>query len=149
MSRLQSDFMLTAHKFMRIPMHHLFREVTREEYFLLEVIGRAGTENCKGRGIYVYELASRMEVSAPAVSRMLKGLEGRGFIIRRADERNRRNTCVFLTQKGQNIKEQLAGKLENLADRIIARMGVEDMGTLLMLWNKLADVLETELGDFK
>lgn len=51
------------------------------------------------------ELAEYFEVDRAAVSRMLDSLEKGGFLVRRADESNRRAELVELTEKGRAVNE--------------------------------------------
>lgn len=46
------------------------------------------------------ELADYFEIDPAAVSRMLDTMEKSGFIVRRADDRNRRSACLSLTEAG-------------------------------------------------
>lgn len=95
------------------------------------------------------ELARKLGVSSPAVSRMLKYLESKQLIYRLADETDRRNICVFLTTAGYQARNQTMKMINEFSNKIITYMGTEEMGTLLTLWNKLADALEIELKKIK
>lgn len=148
-SELQELFIKILHRFMRTNMNELFVDITREEYFMLEVIGRYTEGESGHKGINVSELAKKLGVSPPAVSRMLKYLESKQLIHRQADEADRRNTCVFLTVEGDRVRSDTMKMMSEFSDKIIACMGMEEMNTLIVLWNKLADVFEIELKRIK
>ena len=140
---LREEFIRTIQRFMKTSMKQLFGEITREEFFMLEMVGKHARENEKG--IYVSELAKQLNVSSPAVSRMLRYLELKKLIYRQTDAADRRNTCVFLTAEGIKAQDGTRKILETFSDKIIAGMGMEDMSALLALCNKLANAFEAEL----
>lgn len=148
-SELQEAFIKIIHKFMKTNMNELFVDMTREEFFMLEMIGRHTEGETNHKGINVSELAKQLGVSSPAVSRMLKYLESKQLIYRMAGETDRRNTCVFLTTEGNQARIGAMKMFREFSDKIITYMGMEEMSTLLTLWNKLADVLEMELNKIK
>jgi len=144
-SELQEALIGIIHRFMKTNMNELFVDITREEFFMLEMIGRHTQGENGHKGINVSELAKKLGVSSPAVSRMLKYLESKRLIHRQADETDRRNTCVFLTTQGNKARSGTMKMMNDFSDKVIAYLGMEEMTTLLTLWNKLADVFEIEL----
>jgi len=148
-SELQQALIGITHRFMKTNMNELFVDITREEFFMLEMIGRHTEGDNSHKGINVSELARKLGVSSPAVSRMLKYLESKQLIHRQADKMDRRNTCVFLTTEGYKARSATMKIIGEFSDKIIAYMGMEEMITLLTLWNKLADVFEIELKNKK
>jgi len=144
-AELQDEFIEVIHRFMKTNMNELFVDISKEEFFMLEMIGRHADEEKRYKGINVSELAKQLGVSSPAVSRMLKFMETKKLIYRVADEEDRRNTCVFLTAEGRNLRDTTMKVLGRFLDRIIAHMGIEEIRILLTSWHKLADVLEIEL----
>lgn len=71
-------------------------------------------------------LASHARVTKGAMTRLLDGLESRGFVGRRQDPDDGRRWLVELTSAGKREAKRLAGMTENAVALIMSRMP-EDM----------------------
>lgn len=143
--KIQEDFLKTANRFGKMRFHLMFRDLSRRELEMLMVIHRHTQEQPNQEGIFVSHLAKLLKVSPPAVSRMIGGLEEKGYLYRNIDPEDRRNTFVLLTEKGLEEKRKADEEMKRFAIRVIGKMGEEDMQEMLRLWNKLADIMEEEL----
>lgn len=115
--------------------------ISKMEFFALQAIG--GYQHKTGLpGIYVSELAHNLKIASSQTSRMLKTLEERELIARKADVRDRRNTCVFLTEKGKQICRETQVSMKRYMERVMQTMGEERVEELIELCNELADVME-------
>ena len=94
-------------------MHHVFR-----------CLPPTGVIN-KGGVNYVTptELSEVMEVTKPAISKMLNVLEDKGYIERQQDSKDRRAVYVTLTEKGQGVREESMKIVREAVNRIIRQMG--------------------------
>jgi DNA-binding MarR family transcriptional regulator len=89
-----------------------------ERLSILSILSFAGPKN-------VGEIAELEMVSAPAVSRILNGLEGDGLVARKRVKGDRRYVRVIATAKGRRLMEsararrldRMATKLETLSDK--------------------------------
>ena len=52
------------------------------------------------------DIAKRLGITAPAVSKMLRSMEEKGYVERRVDEKDRRNTRVSITPDGKEAGTQ-------------------------------------------
>lgn len=145
---LRHELMRTMHRFRRLNMANMFGPLTRGEFFALEILESQGRQNAH-RGVYVSELADKLDVSPPAVSRMLRHMEENHWVERRVEQSDRRNTLVMATQAGVDARVETGDQLKRYSDDVIAAMGTEDMTTLLLLWNQLIGTMELELGQEK
>lgn len=68
-------------------------------------------------GIPQKELAARISKDQPTVARILKKVQNKGLINRRADSVDKRVTLVFLTDKGR----ELEGKMVSLVQRVLGK----------------------------
>ena len=102
---LGAEFIALAHRFKRLNMEGLFTDLSRGEFFLLQMIHSGCLEQEKTEGVYVSRIAAHMKVTPSAISRMLKGLEERAFIERKVDKNDRRNTYVCLTSEGEQMRK--------------------------------------------
>lgn len=145
LDKTQEAFIKTAGRFGKMKYEFLFCNLSKREYEMLSVLLRFMNDNNEKRGMYVSELARKLRVSSPAVSRMIGALEGRGYIGRDVDKEDRRNTFVYLTDKGIRAKEENEERMHSLMQRVMARMGEEDMKEFIKLFNRFADIMEEEL----
>ncbi len=163
---IQEKILRTTNRFHRMHYEGLLPDISRREYELMAAVqdymdcmnGMDGRDcddstDCMGssgkgerkKGICVSELALRLKVSSPAISRMVGMMEEKGYIGRGMDKEDRRNTYIYLTEKGRAAKKESETALCRLMERVTLRMGEDDMQQLIMLWNRLADIMEQEL----
>ena len=76
---------------------------------------------------------------------MIGVLETKGYIIRDVDKEDRRNTYVYLTELGTKARRKNEIQMNKVMQRIMMRMGENNMNELIILWNQLADIMEEEL----
>jgi DNA-binding MarR family transcriptional regulator len=62
----------------------------------------------QGDGLRGGELAVRLGVEPPTVTKMLRRLEGCGLVERRRDPNDARSFLVYLTEKGRSLEEPVA-----------------------------------------
>ncbi len=159
---IQEKVLKTTDRFHKIRLECLLPDLSKREYELLAVVqdymdGHSGGSSANdekngnggsgrnGSGICISGLAERLQVSSPAVSRMVGTLEEKGYIGRGTGKEDRRNTYITLTEKGKEAKAASEAALCGLMERVTLRMGERDMEELLRLWNRLADIMEKEL----
>lgn len=142
---IQGQILKTANRFSKMRFGNLFPAISKREFEMLAAVQEHMDRNAGKSGIHVSELAVRLKVSSPAVSRMVGMLEGKGYIGRAIDKEDRRNTYIYLTEKGREVKASAEDAMCVLMERVAMRMGEADMRELIMLWNRLADIMEEEL----
>ena len=103
--------------------------------------GKRGPET---PGITVTQLAQRLSISNPAASKMLRGLEEKGYIERLPDPEDRRITYIALSPEGRQVLDQARRQADRKASRLVAQMGEKEMEELLRLTRKLASLMEEE-----
>ncbi len=117
--------------------------ISKMEFLALQIIDKSKQEK-NVSGIYVSELAKGLGIASSQTSRMLKGLEERKLIARIVDGKDRRNTCVFLTEKGREICKETQTYMKSYMCRVLKSMGEEQIEELIKLCNELADAMEKE-----
>lgn len=138
-------FLRVMHRFGRVSANSMFNNgLTKTEFFCLGAICNSGKENPEKGGIYVWELARRTHALPPAVSRTLRELEERGYIERSVDREDRRNIKVLPTAEGLAAWAEVEKKTQAFVDRVLDRMGQENMEQLVGLCDRLCDVIEEE-----
>ena len=90
-----------------------------------------------------------MQAPAPAVSRGLRSLEARKLIIRRVDEKDRRNTFVELTEEGIELTKHIELVMTDFADAVFERVGAESFAQLNQSMRILVDASQAEIESLK
>ena len=75
------------------------------------------------------ELAVRLGVEPPTITKMLRRLEGCGLVERRPDPSDARSFRVYLTDEGRALEGPVAGCWELAEERLLAGLGEEDRRT--------------------
>jgi DNA-binding MarR family transcriptional regulator len=100
-------------------------------------------------GVSIGELAGFMEVSMPAVSKMVRNLEEKKLVKRITDPGNRRVVYVRLTEDGEKILLE-AEKQEMIKIRNVARcLGEEDTNHLIRIMKKLCELEKSSREESK
>lgn len=142
---IQEEMFRAMFRLKHLNMSGMLKDISIGEYKILEMCSGCPACNDSEDGAYVSGMAAQMRVSAPAVSRLLKGMEGKDYIARQADAKDRRNTRVFITEAGRVKREECREILRNYTERVIGRMGEDNMLQLLNLFNQMLGVMEDEL----
>lgn len=105
-------------------------------------------------GINQLELAKMKNVGKASVTKALKILENDGFIIRITDEKDKRNTLCYVSQKGEEIVQKLLEVRTNVEADIFNGFNEEDKGLFFSYLSKLyqnshkmAEEIEWNEGD--
>jgi len=70
--------------------------------------------------LHVKELIDRVGLSGSRLTRILDGLEKKGFLRRDLDSRDRRSIVVTLTEKGATISQRLEARFGQIHQEILA-----------------------------
>jgi DNA-binding MarR family transcriptional regulator len=90
-------------------------------------------------GISQRDLASKLHLSRPWITKMLQSLEKAGMVTRRADEHDQRITRVYLTPEGRVREAGLRAAWAEYLNQTIGSLSEEDRLQLERLGNQLAD----------
>lgn len=146
---LSAEIIAVIHRFKKISMDSMFPEISKGEFWVLKMIHVTSMKNEEGKGVYVSSIAKHLKVTPSAISRMLKGLEQKELIERSVDRNDRRNTCVFLTEKGDILRKKVETEMSAFSKDVIESMGEEDAQMLLKLFNKMVDIMEEEIKKYQ
>lgn len=92
------------------------------------------------------ELAARLGVEPPTVTKMLRRLESCGLIERRQDPEDARSFRVHLTAAGRALQEPVARCWETAEERLLEGMSPEERRELHRLLGKARANLERDPG---
>lgn len=86
-------------------------------------------------GVTQTELAARLRIEAPTVSKALQRLERTGHVRREAGPGRARR--VFLTEEGRALRAPLERAWRNADRRVARRLGADDMAELRRILSRL------------
>ena len=79
------------------------------------------------------DIAKSLEISKPAVSKLLNSMEQKGLIVREHRDDDRKAVYVVLTQKAISILEEQKATASVMTKKVFAEMGMENAKQLLAL----------------
>lgn len=92
------------------------------------------------RKVFVSDLQKMHNITKPAISQMLNGLEHKGYVSREMDKADRRKVSVTLTDKGKAMLEETKKFADKTLDETIERFGEDNIRQLISLFNRLIDI---------
>lgn len=95
------------------------------------------TQNNGGEHITVVQTASRLGISAPAVSRTLKNLESKGYILREINPDDRRSVRICVTDEGISAMTECIAESVKLVSEALSDFTDEELHTIIRLHKKL------------
>lgn len=88
------------------------------------------------------ELAARLGVEPPTITKTIRRLENCGFLERRQDPDDARSFRVFLTEEGRALEEPVARCWERVEEKTLAALNVEEQRVLHGLLTKVRAELD-------
>jgi DNA-binding MarR family transcriptional regulator len=92
------------------------------------------------------ELACRLGVEPPTVTKMLQRLEGIGLVERRTDPADARSFRVYLTEKGRTLEDPVLGLWERAEQRTFGGLDPSERRELGRLLVKVRAGLDADLS---
>ncbi len=123
------------------------KEISLGEFTLLKAIKDNGEED-KGFSITPSDLSNSLKSSKPATSRMLNLVEDKGFIVRTSKKNDRRIVYIQLTELGLKVLDEEVERFKILIEKVINKMGKEDMDNFLYTSKKLCEVLIETMDEY-
>lgn len=90
-------------------------------------------------GLDISEISKRCFLLLPSLSRIVKNLETRNFIVRKPVEADQRKTALYLTDKAKGVYQKIAPKSSERYQYITKKFGY---GKLELLYELLDDLIE-------
>ena len=89
-----------------------------------------------------------LELSRPAITRILNSLENRGFIVRNVNKKDRRSFAIELTETGIEAIEKANRRILGFAGKLVESLGDSETDKLIELIDRLSNILkEMTVGD--
>ena len=145
LKELQYAFLQTSGRMGRLDTSSLFSSATRQEYLILEVLHLDPLASSEQQGIRISDMAAIMQVSPPAVSRMVQNMESRGLVRKVKSPENSRNTFIQITEQGEQVRLETDKKISRLFTAVIDRCGKDRAEKLVSYFLEMLDVAYDEL----
>jgi MarR family transcriptional regulator, organic hydroperoxide resistance regulator len=94
-------------------------------------------------GLSPGEVARRLGLATPTVTRATARMEAAGLLRRRPDERDRRVVRLFLTKRGRALEQLIGREMEQLNERALASLEQADRDALVRALNEIRRNLRT------
>jgi DNA-binding MarR family transcriptional regulator len=88
------------------------------------------------------DMQELLQISRPAISRIMDGLSEKGYIDRVTNPNNRRKLDITLTDKGVGVLALAEKYADNFLTETIEKFGADDMHEFIDMFNCLADIVE-------
>ena len=144
MEELYAGLFRVMNRFGKLRIGELFSDMTKSDGMMLWAISQLNQEMNNGRAT-VSELAEKLHTQNSAVSRTLKNLEDHGWICRMTDPKDRRNTCVVLTESGETMQQNMACIMQEFGRAVISQMDEQDLKKLIVCLDELYDIAAEEI----
>ena len=129
---LQEQLITAQHRFMKMHRDLCFTGLRKSEFVMLEIIERENGN--REQGVLASDIAKRLRITAPAVSKMLRSME----------EKDRRNTRVSITPDGKEAEQQVRRQMQEFITGVIERLGEERTKELIHLMNRYTEIMQEE-----
>lgn len=133
-----------VYSFKKLNISAMLPDVTLMEIRILDMIVRC-RDSREGTDVKVSDLVNHMKVTAPAVSRSLRKMEEKGYLLRSVDKNDRRNTHLELTERGEAVLKESGAIMHEFAEAILAGMSEEHMSRLIADLKALQSIAADEI----
>ncbi len=87
------------------------------------------------------DIARREMVTTPNLCAAFRKLERDGFVLRKIDEQDRRNTWYSVTKAGEQVAAQAMDAMRNAIDRLFSKLSREDESALTNAMKTINNIL--------
>lgn len=134
------DFLRAMHNIGKLNLSDELNIMAKSEMLIISTILKSGDKELR-----VCDIAKRLNVSTPAVSRTLSRLEQKGCIKRTIDKTDRRNTHIKITQEGKNAFHSDMKIMGDFMDNSLKYLDKDEISQLIFLVKKLQNGIKSEI----
>lgn len=149
MRKENQELIQVFENFRKLNIASILPNLTHAEFGLLKAVSCCRKGNGGEDEIRISDIVKHLKIPAPAVSRTMRSLEERGFIIRTVNKKDRRNVYVRLTEAGAAKLDEAEQILDEFQEAVFGSMGIENMNRLIQYLQKLQEVMARELEQRK
>ncbi len=124
----------------------VFGNVSKSEFFVLAMIDEYHHEQKEEeeKGVMVSTLARCVKMSNAATSKLLRTMEGKGYVERVLDDQDRRLVYIRLSSYGKELISQSKQRVFAKTCRVFDQLGERDAAEFLRLTRRLLEILQKE-----
>lgn len=146
MTEEQKTFFEILQSFRKLNLSSMLPDISHGEMSVLKTIQRCGMCSKEEQGgVKVSAIVQEMQLPPPAVSRALRFLEEKGLVQRDVDRKDRRNTFVTVTAKGEAIVKEADDIMEDFCNAVFGNLGAETMQKLNGYLQKFVETSKIEI----
>lgn len=132
--------------------YNLFKDFScihrHSQIYLMSQLKEHNLEDCHppvlvtiyfNEGLSQNELAKILHFNKGAIAKLVKNLEGKGYIKRLADENDKRAHKLYLTEKGHTTIPKMFNFEQQWAKKVVAGLTKDELETLSYLLNKIIE----------
>ncbi|MBP7319810.1 MAG: MarR family transcriptional regulator [Lachnospiraceae bacterium] len=141
----------TFSQFRKLHFSSLMEDLNHSEFAILKSIAYEeihpcrASEPCKvNNKISTSDLAKKIRVSPPSISRSLKVMEEKNLITRQINPNDRRNTYILLTENGKAKLLEAEQIMVEFTDSVLAQMDPEHLDLLIQYLQDFYDITQKE-----
>ncbi|HHV02853.1 MAG: MarR family transcriptional regulator [Bacteroidales bacterium] len=105
-------------------------DLTPEQYLLIDLLWDEGP-------LTQQEIANQMQKDKNSITKLIDGLEKKGYVFRETDTEDRRKNLVVVTKMGQAKKQEITRIAIDAADNILSGIPTDELDTVVEVLNKL------------
>lgn len=114
------------------------RNLTKGEFFMLHAISCALEGQNKAS---VSKIRHHLNISKPAISKMISVLEEKGYVMRIYDSNDHRVVFIELTELGRQVLTEQNTYLQRFVNQFTEQLGKKDTDKLLELLKRIYEVI--------
>ena len=93
------------------------------------------------------DIAEFASITTSAVNQAVKSMLEEGYLTKETDIADKRNSRLYLTEKGSTVAARVFEKLDTADDAITARIGAEKEAELIAFLDGLAEFIRKDLTE--
>lgn len=138
------DYHIRATLFKMMRMYNLLAAengITQGKAYVLILINKEGVPATK--------IAPLMGMGASSLTRLLKNMETEGLIYRKPDEHDKRIARVFLTEKGNQIRDKAKTIVLNFNEKLFKKIDKKDLEAFVRVTSTIREQIRNEIEIFQ
>ncbi len=140
------DILSKVKKLHSMSFNPIHKGINSSEYTMLKVLSKI-IEKEENTYVRVSNLTKRLKITAPSITKTLNALEKKGLITREVEKENRRNTLVFITEKGVEVKQENDKIIHDFILKVYDRVGRENIIQFLHLSELILNAFDDEIKE--
>lgn len=142
---LAQELFQLHYKMSRMELWDVLNMMPRSEFFLLQQLYKQKPEN---QLLTHSQLAERLKLSNPAISRTVKQLVAKDWLVRQSDEEDRRNSYLKLTALGQQAYLEAKEKMDLFVDRSLGQLETQEIIHYIETGYRIYHVMQEAVASF-